>query len=307
MKVSVIVPNYNHAPFLEERLNSIMDQTYPDIEVILLDDASNDSSQKIIDEYKNHPKVSIVNYNTENSGSPFQQWKKGFNLASGELIWIAESDDTADNTFLEKLVPYFDQPEVVVAFSDCRIIDNKGNPLHYKNPWVHEEDEGQMNCSFSMEGRHFLETHQRYRNYISNASCAIFRKSAFEKITDEYVQFRYTGDWLFWNELLAHGTVCFTSETLCDWRDHKDTTRSITNFEKDHARLRETIQVINRTNGVLNQPIKKEKYQWILDWWVRRMSFKLLLKYNYLFPGFPEYLKKSYRLAFIRRIKLMLG
>lgn len=233
MKVSVIVPNYNHAPFLKERLISILDQTHTNIELILLDDASSDDSTRIIKEFENHPNVAIIEYNKENSGSPFQQWKKGFDLASGDLIWIAESDDSSDKTFLEKLILNFDRPEVIVAFSDCRIIDDKGDTIHDKNPWIHEEDEGLMNSSFSIEGRRFLESHQRYRNYISNASCAIFRKSMLQKITIEYVQFKYTGDWLFWNELLAHGKVCYTPKILCDWRAHKDTTRSIASFEKD--------------------------------------------------------------------------
>lgn len=302
--VSIIIPSYNHASFLIDRLESVINQTYSNFEIIILDDASTDDTKSIIEKYEDLPKVSFVEYNKENSGSPFQQWKNGFDLASGELIWIAESDDIADRTFLEKLIPYFDRSEVVVVFSDCRIIDDKGDPLHNKNPWIHEEDKGQMNSSFCMEGRRFLETHQRYRNYISNASCAIFRKSALQKITNEYTQFRYTGDWLFWNELLAQGTVCYTPETLCGWRDHKGTTRSIANFDKDHARLKETIQVINRTNGVLNQLIEKEKYQWIIDWWIRRFSYRNLLRFRYLFPKFPVELRKNFKSSLLNRMRI---
>lgn len=91
--VSIIIPNYNHAAFLQQRLNSVFQQTYQNFEVILLDDASTDASVAILNEYKDHPKVSHLVINERNSGSPFKQWQKGIALAKGEYVWIAESDD----------------------------------------------------------------------------------------------------------------------------------------------------------------------------------------------------------------------
>ena len=88
-KVSIIVPNYNYERYLKERINSILNQTYTDYELILLDDASTDNSAELLAKYKNHPKVSHVIINKENSGSPFKQWMKGILLAKGEWIWIA--------------------------------------------------------------------------------------------------------------------------------------------------------------------------------------------------------------------------
>ena len=97
--VSIIVPNYNHARFLPERLNSIFNQTFQDYEVILLDDASTDNSVEILNRYAANPKVSHFIVNQENSGSPFKQWKRGIDLARGEFVWIAESDDYSNTTF----------------------------------------------------------------------------------------------------------------------------------------------------------------------------------------------------------------
>ena len=99
--VSIIVPNFNHAAFLAQRLESIYNQTFSSFEVILLDDASTDNSIEILNLYKNHPKTAHFIINTINSGSPFKQWQKGVELAKGELIWIAESDDYAAINFLE--------------------------------------------------------------------------------------------------------------------------------------------------------------------------------------------------------------
>ena len=89
-KVSVIIPNYNHAQFLEQRVESVLNQTFQDFEIIFLDDASTDNSKEVFSKYSNHPKISHVIFNETNSGSPFKQWNKGFGLSTGEYIWIAE-------------------------------------------------------------------------------------------------------------------------------------------------------------------------------------------------------------------------
>ncbi|MFM7595916.1 MAG: glycosyltransferase family 2 protein [Flavobacteriales bacterium] len=93
--VSVIIPNYNHAPFLKERIDSVLNQSYSHVEVILLDDCSSDNSREIIEEYRRNEKVKHIVYNQKNSGNTFIQWQKGVELALGEWVWIAESDDRA--------------------------------------------------------------------------------------------------------------------------------------------------------------------------------------------------------------------
>src|SRR5690554_2065895 len=130
VKVSVIIPSYNHCAFLEERLVSVFNQTYQDFEVILLDDASTDTSQELLKAYANHPKVSHVIFNTANSGSVFKQWIRGIELAIGEYIWIAESDDFAESTFLEATVGVLDEKDNLgLVFADTTKVDAKGNIL----------------------------------------------------------------------------------------------------------------------------------------------------------------------------------
>ena len=96
--VSVIVPNYNYARYMDERMQSILNQTYQNFEIIILDDCSTDNSRKVIEKYRGNPHVVAIVYNKENSGSTFKQWNKGFSIAKGELIWIAEADDTCKRT-----------------------------------------------------------------------------------------------------------------------------------------------------------------------------------------------------------------
>ena len=103
-KVSIIVPNYNHGAYLRKRIDSVLNQTFQDFELILLDDCSTDNSVDILESYNTEARISHIEINKKNPGKPFQQWVRGIELAKGKYIWIAESDDYADNDFLEKTV-----------------------------------------------------------------------------------------------------------------------------------------------------------------------------------------------------------
>jgi glycosyltransferase involved in cell wall biosynthesis len=117
-KLTVIVPNYNHERFLAKRLESILNQTFQDFELILLDDCSTDNSRLILSQSVRDHRVRIE-FNDVNSGSTFKQWNKGVQLAQGKYIWIAESDDYADVHLLERLVPLLDN-DPKAAFAYCR-------------------------------------------------------------------------------------------------------------------------------------------------------------------------------------------
>ncbi len=286
--ISVIIPNYNHAIFLHERFDSVLNQTYSDFEVIILDDASSDESLEIIRGYKSHPKVQSILVNDVNSGSPFKQWVKGIELAKGDLIWIAESDDVADSGFLEKIVPYFDDPEVVLVFTDCKIINEASEIVYENNTWIHDPslDIGFQNKKW--EGQDFLEEYQRYRNFVSNASSVVFRKDALDTNLLLKIQvYRYSGDWLFWNHLALKGKVIFIPESLCSWRLHETSTRSIADLTKDINRLNEASLVIYETNQVLGKKPVISNYSWVLDWLLRRYSYRNIWNRNYIVPSLP--------------------
>src|SRR5260221_12262396 len=101
--VSVIIPNYNHAQFLRQRVDSVLGQTFQDFELILLDDCSTDESQSILREYASDPRVRME-FNEKNSGSTFKQWNKDVRLTREEYVWIVDSDDYAARHLLESLV-----------------------------------------------------------------------------------------------------------------------------------------------------------------------------------------------------------
>src|SRR5690606_5481965 len=130
VKVSVIIPNYNHQDYLEQRIASVLDQTYQDFEIILLDDASTDNSQDVLLGYSNHPKVANFIINETNSGSVFKQWVKGIELAKGDYVWIAESDDYAHVDFLMETIQTMEaEAHISMVFTDTRKVDGCGQPL----------------------------------------------------------------------------------------------------------------------------------------------------------------------------------
>lgn len=213
-KVSVIVPNYNHAPYLRQRLDSIFNQTFQDFEVIILDDCSTDNSKEIIEEYRNYPKISHIVYNEKNSGSPFKQWAKGFDLAQGEYIWIAESDDWAELNFLEELTSAIEQNQnILIAF--CQSIYSYGNSTKIAHF---------LSSSCIMNGKEFFNKYMLFRNAICNASSVLFRKSALKKIPFFYQNFHGAGDYLFWIEFLFIGDIAYIHKPLNYFRQHTSNT-----------------------------------------------------------------------------------
>lgn len=215
--VSVIIPNYNHARFLDERIQSILNQTYTNIEIIILDDCSTDTSKEVIEKYRNEPKIKKIIYNEQNSGSTFLQWEKGLEQSDAEIIWIAESDDSCDISMLEELMKIYKPGETSVAF--CRSLAYKGAP-----PYAPFPSQNIFNNSFIMDGNAFVSKYMIHDNRISNASSAIFDKKKALDIDKSYMKMKANGDWLFWIEICESGKVAFLNEPLNYFRQHDSNT-----------------------------------------------------------------------------------
>lgn len=209
--VSVIVPNYNHARYLEQRLDTVFNQTYQNFEVIILDDKSTDNSLEVINRYKDNPHLSQIVVNEQNSGSPFKQWDKGINLAKGELIWIAESDDYNELNFLEELITEWQKHKnVVVAFSNYVMFADD-------NSWCSIPKERKNRC---FNGKTFIRKRQVRFNAPVNASGVIFLKYAYDRMSHEYMNFRSAGDYMFWTAIMTQGDVVRVRKNLTYYRLH---------------------------------------------------------------------------------------
>lgn len=218
--VSVIVPNYNHAQYLDIRLKSILAQTYTDFEIIILDDNSIDNSKEIIKRYEKDVHISHIICNKTNSGSPFIQWNRGFQYAKGDLIWIAESDDCCEPTFLENVVAEFERnSNLSFAFSRSIKIDENGNKGNILQPMFASD--------VRLNGKEFNMKFLIWGNKVWNASSVVFRKSNALTVNKQYMDFRGAGDWLFWIEMAEKGGVAVISEPLNYYRIYSKNT---TNF-----------------------------------------------------------------------------
>lgn len=245
--VSVILPNYNHAPYLEQRVTSIINQSFQNFELILLDDCSTDHSKEILRRYQSHPKVSHLLINKKNSGSTFRQWKKGLELARGEYVWIAESDDYSDPSFLTEMITSLKKhPEAVIAFSGSQMIDSQGNPLI--KDWDHFQ-EGK-NKTILYNGTDFLRKRMLWKNSLYNASMVVFRKSCHPDAVLDYYNYRYCGDWLFWSNICQKGKVFEIQKKLNYFRQH--TAKVSPNAEKEGLYFSEGNKVIQYNSAFLH-------------------------------------------------------
>lgn len=219
--VSVIVPNYNHSLYLKQRIDSILNQTFTDFELILLDDCSTDNSRDILLSYKHNPHISAIIINESNTGSPFRQWKKGIESARGKYVWIAESDDYASPIFLEKTVKQMEKhPQAQICLTGSVVVDSDGNVNHsYDRDFDLWEEDGKV---YMFQSDKYLKHRMLSSNLVYNASMVLFRRKGSAKtLTDDFCNMRYCGDWFFWILQICNGTqVLELHEKLNYFRKH---------------------------------------------------------------------------------------
>jgi glycosyltransferase involved in cell wall biosynthesis len=259
--VSIIVPNYNHARFLPERLASIRHQTFKDYELIVLDDASSDQSLSIIRaELADIPHQLIIN--EHNSGSPCSQWLKGIEQAQGRYVWIAESDDSCSPDFLDMMVRVMDQG-ASLAYCRSKAINEQGDIINQNLIyWPDCIDSEQWKSAFTMANQRFCQRFLIDANVIPNASAVLFRlQPALHcfSIAPLLEGLLFTGDWLFWIHYLTNssGSIFFMPQELSAFRTHAGTTRSSsTSAKKEALHIHEYCKAVN---FISSHPIFKQQ------------------------------------------------
>ena len=277
-KVSVIIPNYNHARFLEARITSVLNQTYHDFEVIYLDDASTDNSNEVFSRFAGDNRIR-ANFNNANSGSPFRQWNKGVEFARGQYVWIAESDDVADKTFLEELVPCLDaNPNVGLAFCKSWKIDDQGDIVASWEEWTVDGKNDRWKKDFVEQG-----TEECYRQLIvgitiPNASSVLMRRDIYQKAGCADGTMKIAGDWLMWVKMLLLSDVAFVAKPLNYFRSHpyKVTKRTFVNgvlIQEDYKVIGHILKNLDVPSSVVDRVADRMASRWIngiisLDGWI---------------------------------------
>lgn len=234
-KISVIVPNYNHARFLPARLNSILDQSYASLELIVLDDASTDSSVQVIREYlaRRGIEATVIARET-NSGSVFRQWRTGIEAARGDLIWICESDDLAELDFLERLVPYFNDPSVMVAFGRIQFCDMRGRPTPGLDGYREGAEAGIWAAPCVRPANEWFQGAFGVANVIANVGGCLLRNQPIEpEVWETALNYKILGDWYLYMVLAGGGRIAFEPMAVTYFRQHGANT-SVKSFSKPY-------------------------------------------------------------------------
>ena len=136
MKVSVALIVYNGANYMQTQLNSILDQTHKVDEIIVVEDASTDSTREILLAYsKQNPGLFFINHNPENIGS-YKSIEKAIKLCTGDLILLADHDDFWYSNKVAIIVKWFEaNPSMNGVFTNGYLMDAKGETNNNYNLW----------------------------------------------------------------------------------------------------------------------------------------------------------------------------
>ncbi len=299
--VSVILPNYNHASFLDKRLKSILNQNYRDFELIILDDCSTDNSKEIIEKYRFHEKVSTIIYNEVNGGSTFKQWDKGILNAKGKFIWIAESDDYCEPNFLSELIPPMENDgNLVIAFCQSLFVTPE-------EKIVNKTEASDLIKNIS--GEDFLKKYMLGINAIANVSMAVFRKNIISSISPEYKSFLYCGDWFFYASMCLKGSVFISGKYLNYFLRHeKSVTSTLTKMGYDFFEGNRVFHFIKNNVQINQEDLTRalnkriDRYVDLKDEFHGSIKKKLIKSILDLDPSMRRLLQKRMSLLIIRKM-----
>jgi glycosyltransferase involved in cell wall biosynthesis/cell division protein FtsL len=252
-KVSVIIPNYNYAKYLKKRIDSILTQTYPVFEIIILDDCSTDDSLSVIEEYiKIFPLQIKLIKNNVNSGNVFKQWEKGIEAAKGDYIWIAETDDLSEPTFLETLINKMSlDDEIVMGYTQSKIMNEDGKIINNDYLFYTDTIDKAWHSNYIADGKVEIEKRLSVINTILNVSSVIFKNNKLLEVINHALNYSVAGDWRFYIDLLKeNGKIVFIADSLNIHRRHTNSITKTLNAQKHYNEVCELQEYIyNLTNN----------------------------------------------------------
>lgn len=270
-KISIVLVNYNYSRYLDERIQSFLDQTYKDFELIIIDNGSTDDSQSIINKYKTDSRIKIQFY-PENI-SPYKRWNFGADMAQGEYLLIASSDDSCHAELLEKLTQTLDSyPSVGLAFSQSWAVDDEGRKLNSWKEWTDDLNKERWAEDFVDEGRNECQ-YLFFKCTIPNSGAVLMRRKIFIEAGKFDEKMQLSADWMLWVKMLTISDIAFVSKPLNYFRSQHSNMRSST---KKAVELEEKLQVIHYLNQRLKPPESfwKTVYNSTLEWWVRLVLYE---------------------------------
>lgn len=274
-KVSVIIPVYNGAKNLKETIESILNQTFKDFEVIVIDDCSTDNSREIVTKYFGS-KVKLI-VHQKNMGGPAPTKNTGINEAKGEYLAFTDHDDIWFPTKLEKQIAVLEEDKEAVAnFTNGYILNNDtGENIAQRWGKINEKPERKETLEKLLN-----------QNFILSTTSALIRKSVIAKIGGFDDKMKLADDYEMWLRLANTGRLTFIFEPLFQWRYHLT---SLSHNEEKH--LTDLIYIYEK----FRKSVKDKEYDDIIQ---RKLSgyYKRLGNY-YLANKKYEQAKASYNLS----------
>jgi len=229
--ISVVIPAYNHQHFIGPAIDSVLQQTLDDFELIIVDDGSTDDTAKVIKAYDD-PRIS---YTWQENQDAFNTINRGMGMARGQYISILNSDDIYTPQRLEKCLQAIEENDADVVFSDVIPIDDQGSQLNDPefgwNLWHQKNRDYYFKYADVYTG--FL-----HGNYMVTTSNLFMRRQAVEQ-TGEFSSLRYLHDYdyIFRLMLACPGKVHYMHDAqLLYYRIHGGNTLSeaaVTGREQD--------------------------------------------------------------------------
>ncbi len=247
--VSVIIPAYNAEKFIERTLNSVLNQTYRNLEVLIIDDGSQDRTETLVQEWmENDSRIRF--FQQKNSGVAAAR-NLGIKQAKGDLIAPVDADDIWYPQYLEKVVAIFGESDLSVGIVYAWSID------------IDEED--QLMRGFHVdyyEGDIYLKL--LYRNFIGNASATVIRRQCFEKMgyySEKLRSQKAQGceDWDLYLRLAEVYQFRVIPEFLVGYRQLSNS------MSKDYSAMAKSLQLVLEKVQKRHPNIPPFIYQWSLS------------------------------------------
>jgi glycosyltransferase involved in cell wall biosynthesis len=209
--VSIIMPTYNQKEFIDVAIRSVLAQTYPFWELLVVDDGSTDGTVEIVCQYQaQDPRIRLLRRPHKGVQALGELYNLALSMAKGELIAILEGDDLWPEDKLEKQVPAFEDPDVVLKWGISGYVDASGNLLGRSRA-------PRQRC---LSGRKAFRA-LLVRNFATPTVTVMVRGDALRAVG--FIQPRGAPfvDYPTWFELVDRGELCFVDEVLGFWRVHR--------------------------------------------------------------------------------------
>lgn len=209
MTASVCIPTYNSAKYVRECIESVLAQTYQDIEIVVSDNASTDSTRDIVRSFSDS-RIRLHRLE-RNEGLPFN-FNHVVSLARGEYVKLLCSDDILDPTCLEKQIGLLNcHPEVVAVGSGLRFVDESGKMLRIVS-WLPRET--------LLRDVEIVAGTLVYGNLIGPPSAVLMRRESMAKVGPFRMDYPVVLDVDMWLRLATIGPAAYLPEPLCSFRLH---------------------------------------------------------------------------------------